>query len=139
MPVVYALERLNTLYAKAKDDISTARNVEKATERASAQLKAEGERVVSLIEEYETILGQAMDEVRQAKQLTEDKLKEFVESPEQQQKHREGMPKLRDQECVTACGRDKASRQSEAPAPVRKIRPMKAMEDTQNTQLALNF
>ena len=79
--VVYAIERLNTLYAKAKDDISTARNVEKATERATAQLKAEGERVMSLIEEYETILGQALDEVRQAKQLTEDKLKSLSNRP----------------------------------------------------------
>lgn len=137
--VVYAIERLNTLYAKAKDDISTARNVEKATERATAQLKAEGERVMSLIEEYETILGQAMDEVRQAKQLTEDKLKEFVESPEQQQKHREGMPKRRIRSASQPVAETKPAVQSEAPAPVRKIRPMKSIEDTQNTQIALNF
>lgn len=137
--VIYAIERLNALYAKAKDDISTSRDVEKTTERVKAQLKAEGERVMSLIEEYETILGQAMDEVRQAKQLTEDKLKEFVESPEQQQKHREGMPKRRIRSASQPVAETKPAVQSEAPAPVRKIRPMKAMEDTQNTQLALNF
>ncbi len=93
--IIYAVERLNAVFNKAKDDIAVSIDVDKTTQRVTGHLKEEAEKVMSLVEEYESILGEAMDEVRQARKITESKLKEFADSPEQQLQHREAKRRLK--------------------------------------------
>lgn len=95
--VIYAVERLNSLYRKAQDDIVTtsSTNADKTKEKVNRQMQQEADKVMSLIEEYEQLLGDAMDEVRQAREITEAKLKEFAQSPERQSQYRETKRKLK--------------------------------------------
>ncbi len=126
--VIYAVDKLNSLYKKAKDDISVSTDVEKTTLRVKGQLKQEAEKVMSLVEEYESILGEAMDEVRQAREITESKLKEFADSPEQQMRHRETKRRLR------SGGNKPAAVEAiseEVEKPVRRIKGMQAQAQVQ--------
>ncbi len=124
--VIYAIDRLNALYNKAKDDIASATDVEKTTHRVSGQLQSEAEKVMALIEEYEVILGEAIDEVRQAREITESKLKEFADSPEQQLRHREAKRRLK-----AANNKTMTEEAPEINEPVRRIKGMQAQAEVQ--------
>lgn len=86
--VAFALQKMQKLLHTEQDNIVFAKNVDKAKERAGSRFREEAERVMSLIEEYETLIGEAFDEVRQAREITEKSLKDFCSDPIKQAEHK---------------------------------------------------
>jgi len=86
--VAFAVEKLQKILRTEQDNIAFAQDTEKAKERAKARFRDEAERVMQLIEEYETIIGEALDEARQAREITERNLKEFCSNPVRQAEHK---------------------------------------------------
>jgi hypothetical protein len=82
--VAYAIEKLQKTVAEQQENIAFANNPDKAKERAQARLKAEADAVLGLVEEYEVLLGEVMDEVRQARAIAERNLTKFCEDPVKQ-------------------------------------------------------
>lgn len=85
----YALERLNKKEEEIRKAVAFAQNPDAVGEKNLKRLEAEIEEILKLIEEYETVLGEAFDEVRQAKTITLAKTKEFITSPQKQAEYRE--------------------------------------------------
>ncbi len=129
--VIYAVERLNAIFNKAKDDIADSTDVTKTAQRVSGHLKTEAEKVMSLVEEYESILGEAMDEVRQAREITESKLKEFTDSPEQQLRHREAKRRLKASNKKSEPIENIPIETAVSSAPTRRIKGMQAQSEVQ--------
>ncbi len=87
--ITFAINQFNLILEQSKDRITNANADNKlVSERSFEEVRQEGEKIMSLIEEYESLLGEAFDEVRQAKEVVERKLKDFVSSPEQQSQHK---------------------------------------------------
>lgn len=121
--VIFAIQKLSQVLEQAKENISKAKDTEKIKEQARTTVQREAEKVMALIEEYESILGIAMDEVRQAKHITEKQLQEFMDSPEQQEVYRIAKRKIRASSPVS----EQESKTEDTPQtrkPVRRIRAM---------------
>lgn len=82
--VAFALDKLNKVLRQEQDALIFASDIEKQKTKSQGRFATEAESVMTLIEEYELLIGEAMDEVRQAKEITERNLKTFCTSPTQQ-------------------------------------------------------
>jgi len=89
--VAFAVEKLQKTLNELQDNIAFAPDPDKAKEKARAKLKAEADSVMELVEEYELLLGEVMDEVRQAREITERNLKAFCDDPIKQAEHRKAV------------------------------------------------
>ena len=89
--VAFAVEKLQKTLNELQDNIAFASDPDKAKEKARAKLKAEADSVMELVEEYELLLGEVMDEVRQAREITERNLKAFCDDPIKQAEHRKAV------------------------------------------------
>ncbi|WP_054692448.1 DUF6744 family protein [Syntrophomonas palmitatica] len=87
--IAFALDKLNKVLREQQDNIVFANDPDKARVKAQARFQAEADSMMELIEEYELLLGEVMDEVRQAREITQNKLREFCASPAKQAEHRE--------------------------------------------------
>ena len=74
---------LNKIYREEQDKV-VLHGPRQQQEKSQARFKTEAEEVMTLIEEYELLIGDVMDEVRQARAITENKLKAFCASPSKQ-------------------------------------------------------
>jgi len=86
--VAFAVEKLQKTLYEQQDNIAFAADPDKAKAKAKARLQAEADAVMELVEEYELLLGEVMDEVRQAREITEKNLKAFCEDPIKQADHK---------------------------------------------------
>jgi hypothetical protein len=86
--VAFAVEKLQKTLYEQQDNIAFAADPDKAKAKAKARLQAEADSVMELVEEYELLLGEVMDEVRQAREITEKNLKTFCEDPIKQADHK---------------------------------------------------
>ncbi len=86
--VAFAVEKLQKTLFEQQDNIAFAADPDKAKAKAKARLQAEADSVMELVEEYELLLGEVMDEVRQAREITEKNLKAFCEDPIKQADHK---------------------------------------------------
>lgn len=86
--VAFAVEKLQKTLFEQQDNIAFAADPDKAKAKAKARLQAEADAVMELVEEYELLLGEVMDEVRQAREITEKNLKAFCEDPIKQADHK---------------------------------------------------
>lgn len=86
--VAFAVEKLQKTLSEQQDNIAFASDPDKAKARAKERLQADADAVMELIEEYEALLGEVMDEVRQAREITENNLKTFSADPVKQAEHR---------------------------------------------------
>jgi len=89
--VAFAVEKLQKTLYELQNNIAFAPDPDKAKEKARAKLKAEADSVMELVEEYELLLGEVMDEVRQAREITERNLKAFCDDPIKQAEHRKAV------------------------------------------------
>lgn len=117
--MIFAIERLNQALDQAKNSIVSSKDTEKVKEQSRIAVQKEADKVMSLVEEYEGLLGEAMDEVRQARELVEQQLKEFASSPVKQTEYRNAKRKIRSDSKKT---QDSTPIISQPTRPVRKIR-----------------
>lgn len=85
--VAFAVSKLNTVLREQQNNIAFA-NDESQKDKYKAIFRTESEKVMGLISEYEMLLGEALDEVHQAKAITDKNLSEFCASPTQQAERR---------------------------------------------------
>lgn len=85
----YALEAFNRKFEEIQRAVALAKNPSDVGERNIRSLETETEEIMTLIREYETVLGEAMDEVRQARNIVLARAREFVNSPQKQAEYRE--------------------------------------------------
>jgi len=89
--VAFAVEKLQKTVYELQSSIAFSSNPEQAKEKAQAKLRAETESVMELVQEYEILLGEVMDEVRQAREIAERNLKAFCSDPVKQAEHRKAV------------------------------------------------
>ncbi|MDD3040446.1 DUF6744 family protein [Bacteroides sp.] len=82
--VAFALSKLNKVLREEQNNIAFATDIEKQKSKSQGRFQSEAQSVMSIIEEYELLIGEAMDEVRQAREITERNLKTFCASPSKQ-------------------------------------------------------
>lgn len=93
--VAFAIQKLNKVYREERDNVAFATDTEKQKAKSQTRFRTEAESVMSLIEEYEMLIGEALDEVRQARTITEKNLKEFCASSSKQATHKANIEEKR--------------------------------------------
>lgn len=82
--VIYAMDRLNKLMQEEQIAIATAKNADKQKIKSRERFQAEANELMTLVMEYEQLIGEALDEVRQAKEITLESLETFCNDPVKQ-------------------------------------------------------
>ncbi len=82
--VFFATERLKRLLISEQESIVFSKNPEVQKEKSQNRFRSEAEEVMGLIEEYELLLGEALDEVRQSREITQAALDNFCNNSVQQ-------------------------------------------------------
>jgi hypothetical protein len=132
--VAYALDKLNKVLENEKDNIVFATDPEKQKTKSALKFQNEATGVMSLIEEYEILIGEAMDEVRQAREITENNLKKFCADPTKQAEHKTHIEEKRSgrklKKSTAAEAAENTSETESDTAPIRKFN-MGAQQSTQ--------
>ncbi len=80
--VIYAAQRFEKMLCEEQERIEAADNPDKALEKARIRFNKEADEVMSLISEYESIIGPAMDKIKTARRRTEENLITFEIRPD---------------------------------------------------------